>query len=135
MNALLPPPPPPPPLCNTPASFFSHPFFALFCFCTHTAAHHCTAQSHMDDRGASMTDTSPLIKIKQGLTKLKVNAHLFVLLRRRGCGSVQCMLTAWLSPHACTEHTRTHMHTQAEIKTMDLRIGVVGHTLMQSKIK
>lgn len=51
-------------------------------------------KGQMDERGNDMTDTSPLVKIKQGLAKLKM-----------------------------------------EIKTMDLRIGVVGHTLMQAKIR
>lgn len=51
-------------------------------------------KGQMDERGNDMTDTSPLVKIKQGLSKLK-----------------------------------------QEIKTMDLRIGVVGHTLMQAKIR
>ena len=51
-------------------------------------------QSQMDSRGSSMTDTSPLMKIKEALTNLRT-----------------------------------------EIKSMELRIGVVGHTLMQSKLK
>jgi estrogen-related receptor beta like 1 len=46
----------------------------------------------MDDKGASMTDTSPLVKIKQALTNLK-----------------------------------------NEVKELELRIGVVGHSLMQAK--
>ncbi len=49
-------------------------------------------KSQMDDRGASMTDTSPLVKIKQALQNLK-----------------------------------------AEVKELELRIGVVGHSLMQAK--
>lgn len=51
-------------------------------------------KSQMEDRGSSMTDTSPLVKIRQALVNLR-----------------------------------------AEIKTMELRIGVVGHTLMQSKLR
>ena len=51
-------------------------------------------KSQMEDRGSSMTDTSPLVRIKQALTNLRT-----------------------------------------EIKTMELRIGVVGHTLMQSKLR
>lgn len=51
-------------------------------------------KSQTDSRGSSMTDTSPLLKIKQALTDLKL-----------------------------------------EIKAMELRIGVVGHTIMQSKIR
>ncbi len=49
-------------------------------------------KSQMDDRGASMTDTSPLVKIKQALQNLK-----------------------------------------SEVKELELRIGVVGHSLMQAK--
>ena len=51
-------------------------------------------QGQMDSRGSSMTDTSPLMKIKEALSNLR-----------------------------------------AEVKSMELRIGVVGHTLMQSKLK
>jgi len=51
-------------------------------------------KSQMEDRGSSMTDTSPLVRIQQALTNLRT-----------------------------------------EIKTMELRIGVVGHTLMQSKLR
>lgn len=54
----------------------------------------CVTQSKMEDRGSSMTDTSPLMKIKSALAKLR-----------------------------------------AEMKDMDLRIGVVGHSLMQSKMR
>ena len=50
--------------------------------------------SQMEDRGSSMTDTSPLVKIKAALSKLR-----------------------------------------SEINSMDIRIGVLGHTLMQSKLK
>ncbi len=51
-------------------------------------------QGQMDSRGSSMTDTSPLMKIKEALASLRT-----------------------------------------EVKSMELRIGVVGHTLMQSKLK
>ena len=49
--------------------------------------------AQMKERGSSMTDTAPLVRIKGALTKLRT-----------------------------------------EMKSMDLRIGVVGHTLMQSKM-
>jgi estrogen-related receptor beta like 1 len=51
-------------------------------------------KTHMDSRGNSMTDTSPLVQIKRALQSLR-----------------------------------------EEIKTFELRIGVVGHSLMQSKIR
>jgi len=51
-------------------------------------------KSRMDERGNSMTDTSPLIKIKSALTRLKTEA-----------------------------------------KQMDIRIGVVTHTLVAKKLK
>ena len=50
-------------------------------------------QSQMDNRGDTITDTSPLVKIKQALVRIK-----------------------------------------NEIKTMEVRIAVVGHTIMQSKL-
>merc|ERR1719198_395951 len=51
-------------------------------------------KSRMDERGNSMTDTSPIIKIKSALTRLKTEA-----------------------------------------KQMDIRIGVVTHTLVAKKLK
>ncbi len=51
-------------------------------------------KTDMEGRGNSMTDTSPLVKIKGALSSLK-----------------------------------------AEIKNFDLRIGVVGHTLIQAKMR
>ena len=48
----------------------------------------------MADRGNSMTDTSPLVHIKQALKQIK-----------------------------------------QEVVTFDLQIGVVGHTLMQQKLR
>jgi estrogen-related receptor beta like 1 len=51
-------------------------------------------KSRMDERGNSMTDTSPLIKIKSALTQLR-----------------------------------------SEAKTMEIRIGVVNHTLVAKKLK
>ena len=51
-------------------------------------------KERMDARGSSMTDTSPLIKMKTSLTRLR-----------------------------------------AEIKQLDIRIGVVTHTLVQKKVK
>merc|ERR1712216_525786 len=51
-------------------------------------------KSRMDERGNSMTDTSPLIKIKSALSQLKTEA-----------------------------------------KHMDIRIGVVTHTLISKKLK
>ena len=48
----------------------------------------------MESRGSSMTDTSPLVRIKKALAKIK-----------------------------------------KEIMTMELRMGVVGHTLMQAKVR
>ena len=48
----------------------------------------------MDDRGASMTDTSPLVRIKKAFVSLK-----------------------------------------GELKNLELRIGVVGHSLMQAKLR
>eukprot|EP00126_Sphaerothecum_destruens_P009612 Sdes_comp20550_c0_seq10m15305 len=52
-----------------------------------------SVKSQMDERGTSMTDASPLVKIKQALSKLKT-----------------------------------------EIVQMNLRIGVVEHTLLSSKL-
>ena len=51
-------------------------------------------KSRMDERGNSMTDTSPLIKIKSALTQLR-----------------------------------------KEAKQMEIRIGVVNHTLVTKKLK
>jgi estrogen-related receptor beta like 1 len=51
-------------------------------------------KGNMDSRGSSMTDTSPLVKIKTALQEIKV-----------------------------------------EINTFELRIGVVGHTLLQAKMR
>ena len=51
-------------------------------------------KSKMDERGTSMTDTTPLIKIKSALTQLR-----------------------------------------SEAKTMEIRIGVVNHTLVTKKLK
>lgn len=51
-------------------------------------------KEHMDNRGDTMTDTSPLVQIKKALQTVK-----------------------------------------EEIKTFELRIGVVGHTLMQAKLR
>ncbi|XP_001518621.1 intraflagellar transport protein 57 homolog [Ornithorhynchus anatinus] len=51
-------------------------------------------KQEMEEKGSSMTDGAPLVKIKQGLTKLK-----------------------------------------QETVQMDIRIGVVGHTLLQLKLK
>ena len=51
-------------------------------------------KSTMDERGNSMTDTTPLVKIKKALQRLK-----------------------------------------REIKEMELRMGVVSHTIMQAKIR
>jgi estrogen-related receptor beta like 1 len=48
----------------------------------------------MADRGNSMTDTSPLVQIKQALKQIKL-----------------------------------------EVVTFDLQIGVVGHSLMQQKLR
>ncbi|DBA04145.1 TPA: hypothetical protein N0F65_004253 [Lagenidium giganteum] len=52
------------------------------------------AKAVMDERGSKMTDTSPLVQIKEALKALS-----------------------------------------AEIKTFELRIGVVGHTLLQAKLR
>lgn len=51
-------------------------------------------KSTMNDRGNSMTDTSPLVQMKQALKQLK-----------------------------------------QEVVSFDLQIGVVGHTLMQRKLR
>lgn len=51
-------------------------------------------KQEMEEKGSSMTDGAPLVKIKQSLTKLK-----------------------------------------QETVQMDIRIGVVEHTLLQSKLK
>ncbi|TPX71211.1 hypothetical protein SpCBS45565_g01276 [Spizellomyces sp. 'palustris'] len=53
-----------------------------------------TPQSQMDDIGSGMTDSKPLVAIKQGVAKLKT-----------------------------------------EIKQMDLRVGVIQHTLLHAKLK
>ena len=53
-----------------------------------------STKGRMDERGTSMTDTSPLIKIKSALSRLK-----------------------------------------DERKSMDVRIGVVTHTLVAKKLK
>nr|KAJ3422383.1 Intraflagellar transport protein 57 [Polyrhizophydium stewartii] len=53
-----------------------------------------SVKSRMDDLGNGMTDSKPLVAIKQGLARLK-----------------------------------------AEIKQMDLRIGVIEHTLLHAKLK
>jgi estrogen-related receptor beta like 1 len=51
-------------------------------------------QSRMDEHGKSLSDTSPLVKIKKAITQVK-----------------------------------------NDIRTIDIRIGVVSNTLMQSKLK
>ena len=51
-------------------------------------------KSKMDERGTSMTDTTPLIKIKSALTQLR-----------------------------------------SEAKQMEIRIGIVNHTLVAKKLK
>ena len=53
-----------------------------------------TVKARMDERGNSMTDTSPLIKIKSALTQLR-----------------------------------------GEAKQMEIRIGIVNHTLVAKKLK
>ncbi|KND00465.1 uncharacterized protein SPPG_04781 [Spizellomyces punctatus DAOM BR117] len=53
-----------------------------------------SVKSQMDDIGSGMTDSKPLVAIKQGVAKLK-----------------------------------------AEIKQMDLRVGVIQHTLLHAKLK
>ncbi|KAI8908102.1 intra-flagellar transport protein 57 [Powellomyces hirtus] len=53
-----------------------------------------SVKSQMDDIGSGMTDSKPLLAIKQGVTKLK-----------------------------------------AEVKQMDLRVGVIQHTLLHAKLK
>ena len=61
-----------------------------------------------DEHSGNMTDNSPVAKIKESLIKIMAEIKSFCLLKRS---------------------------SMAEIKSMDVRMGVLSHTILQYKTK
>ncbi|KAG5458937.1 MAG: intra-flagellar transport protein 57-domain-containing protein, partial [Olpidium bornovanus] len=89
---------------------------------THVIHFDLPLQAQMDEIGSGMTDSKPLVNIKQGLVRLKVGGRPHH--QRRRVFRAASLLTI---SRRCREQT--------EIKQMDLRIGVIEHTLLTARLR